>query len=82
MLATVQKSMFVCRGLYAPYHRIHSGSVHNERYLRKRIMKKSFLFLSAAALVLAACTQEIIQDENNAAFVDGPTSFTAVMEGD
>lgn len=45
-------------------------------------MKKSFLFLSAAALVLAAYTQEIIQDENNAAFVDGPTSFTAVMEGD
>ncbi len=45
-------------------------------------MKKSFLFLSAAALVLAACTQEIIQDENNAAFVDGPASFTAVMEGD
>ena len=44
MLATVQKSMFVCRGLYAPYHRIHGGSVHNERYLRKRIMKKSFLF--------------------------------------
>ena len=38
--------------------------------------------MSAAALVLAACTQEIIQDENNAAFVDGPTSFTAVMEGD
>ncbi|MBP5637766.1 MAG: hypothetical protein J6X25_09705 [Bacteroidales bacterium] len=45
-------------------------------------MKKSFLFLSAAALVLAACSQEIIQNENNAEFVAGPTSFTAVMEGD
>ena len=44
--------------------------------------EKELFVLSAAALVLAACTQEIIQDENNAAFVDGPTSFTAVMEGD
>ena len=37
----------------------------------------------SAALVLAACSQEIIPNENNAAeFVAGPTSFTAVMEGD
>lgn len=51
-------------------------------------MKHSFLYLSAAAaLVLAACTQETVPQEkvipeDNAPAVAGPTSFTASFETD
>lgn len=51
-------------------------------------MKHSYLYLSAAAaLVLAACTQETVPQErvipeDNAPAVAGPTSFTASFETD
>ena len=42
-------------------------------------MKKTIFILSAASLMLAACTQEMVPQEPVAA-VPGPTSFTASVE--
>lgn len=46
-------------------------------------MKRSIYYLfSAAALLFAACTAEPVIDNTLAGFIPGPTSFSAVMEGD
>ena len=46
-------------------------------------MKRSIYFLfSAAALLFAACTAEPVIDNTVAGFIPGPTSFSAIMEGD
>ena len=46
-------------------------------------MKRSIYYLfSVAALLFAACTAEPVIDNTLAGFIPGPTSFSAVMEGD
>ena len=46
-------------------------------------MKRSIYYLfSAAALLFAACTAEPVIDDTMAGFIPGPTSFSAIMEGD
>lgn len=46
-------------------------------------MKRSIYYLfSAAALMFTACTAEPLIDNTITGFIPGPTSFTAVMEGD
>lgn len=46
-------------------------------------MKRSIYYLfSAAALLFTACTAEPLIDNTITGFIPGPTSFTAVMEGD
>lgn len=50
-------------------------------------MKKSILLMSAAAILLAACTEELapqeqVQPEDNTPAVAGPSSFTATFEND
>ena len=46
-------------------------------------MKRSIYYLfSAAALLFTACTAEPIIDNTVAGFIPGPTSFSAVMEGE
>ncbi len=46
-------------------------------------MKRSIYYLfSAAALLFAACTAEPVTDNTMAGFIPGPTSFSAIMEGD
>ena len=46
-------------------------------------MKRSIYYLfSAAALLFAACTAEPVIDNTVDGFIPGPTSFSAVMEGD
>lgn len=46
-------------------------------------MKCSIYYLfSAATLLFAACTAEPVTDNTMAGFIPGPTSFSAIMEGD
>ena len=46
-------------------------------------MNRSIYYLfSAAALLFAACTAEPVIDNTMAGFIPGPTSFSAIMEGD
>ena len=46
-------------------------------------MKRSIYYLfSAAALLFAACTAEPVTDNTMAGFIPGPTTFSAIMEGE